>query len=188
MSLQLPDRFGRVQFREADIEAVDADEGTALLRAAPYDVEAQIDHDLWESFAPTTFERAANAPSRVKFYQGHSDKGGALIGHALSVEDKSDGPWVRMKFSNTVAGIEARELAADGTLDQCSIEFRPMREFMKVTHKPDGLHVRHSRAHLLGVALIPHGAYAENAMVMSVRDAGAKAREAALARLRSLSH
>ena len=110
-------RFDAVQYRAATVEALDADEGTVLLRAAPYDVEAQLDATLWESFAPATFARAAEAPHRVKLFHNHPSMGGALIGHARDVEDRPDGVWVRAKFSNTVAGQEARELANDGTFD-----------------------------------------------------------------------
>lgn len=182
----LPIRFRGTQFRAADVEHVDPDNGTILMRAAPYDVETQLDHDLWESFAPATFARACNAPSRVKMWNEH---GGPLIGHATTVEDRGDGIWINARFSNTASGQEARELANDGTLDQVSITFRPMPDWMKVTRKTDGLHVRHSRAALLGVALVAHGAYAESAYIASVRDAEtARERERRLAILRSLTH
>lgn len=185
-ALVVPTRYRGTQFRAADVEHVDPDNGTILMRAAPYDVETQLDRDLWESFAPATFARAANAPSRVKMWNEH---GGPLIGHARTVEDRPDGVWIEAKFSNTANGQEARELANDGTLDQCSVTFRPMVEFMKCNRKTDGLHVRHSRAALLGVALVAHGAYAESAYIASVRDAeSAKVRDAALARLRALNH
>jgi HK97 family phage prohead protease len=186
--LLVPDRFDGVQYRAADIEALDADEGPALLRAAPYDVEVRLDQELYESFAPATFSRSAQAPHRVKFYHGHSTNDGHLIGHAKSIEDRPDGVWTLFKFSNTLAGQEARELATDGTLDQCSIEFRPIREWVKAERKRDGLHIRHSRAHLLGVALVAHGAYSDKAFVASVRDHQAKERERIIARLTSYNH
>jgi HK97 family phage prohead protease len=164
--LAVPQRFEGLQYREADIEHVDPDEGTILMRAAPYDIETQLDRELWESFAPKTFERSVGAPHRVKCWHEH---GGPLIGHAADVEDRPDGIWIKARISNTPSGQEARELARDGTLDQCSVTFRPMKDFIKVTQKRDGVHVRHSRAYLLGVALVAHGAYAEHAMIASVR-------------------
>jgi HK97 family phage prohead protease len=180
--------LGGVQTRAATIEAYDADEGTVLLRAAPYGVEARLDAELWESFAPEAFARAAEAPHRVKLWHNHSTAGGALVGHARTVEDKRDGVWVRAKFSNTLAGQEARELAADGSLDECSVEFRADPGWWTVARKRDGLHVRHARAHLLGVALVPHGAYGAAAYVASVRGADEDhARELVLARLRALT-
>lgn len=175
------------QSRAASVEHIDPEAGTILMRAVPYDVETELTPGLWESFAPETFARAATQPSRCKLWHEH---GGPLIGHALDVEDRPDGAWIRAKFSNTAAGQEARELAHDGSLDQVSITFRPMADWMKATRKPDGtVHVRHSRAALMGVALVAHGAYGEHAHIASVRDnadTAQRAREAALARLRSL--
>jgi hypothetical protein len=182
----IPVRFDGVQYRAADLEHVDLDEGTILMRAAPYDVETQLDRELWESFAPKAFERSTVAPGRCKLWNEH---GGPLIGHAKEVEDRPDGLWIRAKVSNTPAGAEAIELARDGTLDQVSVTFKPMSEWMKVTRAENGLHVRHSRAALLGVALVSHGAYADDAFIASVRDSESdKARDALVARLRSYSH
>jgi HK97 family phage prohead protease len=184
--LEVPAGWLAEQRREATIEHLDAEAGTILMRAAPYDVEVQLDAKLWESFAPKTFERAANAPSRVKLWHGHQ---GPLVGHASTVEDRPDGAWIQARFSNTPNAAEARELASDGTLDQVSVTFKPMREHMQVQRREDGLHIRHTRAVLLGVALVPHGAYAEHAFVASVRDMQAdRVREAEIARLRALTH
>jgi HK97 family phage prohead protease len=184
--LEVPQLYKGIQHREATIEHLDPEEGTLLCRAAPYDVEAQLDHELFESFSPKTFERACKAPSRTKLWHLHN---GPLIGHALDVEDRPDGLWIRAKFSQTANAQEARELAHDGSLDQVSVSFKPMRDFMRVQRREDGLHVRHSRAGLLGVALVPHGAYDIAAYVASVRDATtSRERELRLAKLRALSH
>lgn len=174
-----------VQHRAAKLEDIDLEAGTILMRAAPYDVEAEIGPGLWEAFAPKTFERAANAPSRCKLWNGHN---GPLIGHAIEVKDAADGVWVRSKFSNTANAAEARELASDGTLDQCSVTFKVNPTWFKATRRTDGIHIRHSRGSLLGVALVPHGAYDTDAMVLSVRDANReRQREQILAELRSLT-
>lgn len=182
--LVLPPTFSDVQHRAAEVEHLDVDSGTILMRAVPYNTETQLAEDLWESFAPAAFSRAAASPGRCKLWHEH---GGPLIGHATKVDDRADGTWIEAKISNTLAGQEARELAHDGTLDQVSITFRPMRDWMKVTRADDGYHVRHARAALLGVALVAHGAYADGAFIASVRDTVTdRTREAALARLRSL--
>lgn len=184
--LELPTRYSSLQERAATVEAVDADKGTILLRAAPYDVEAQIDLELFETFAPKTFEHAAKAPHRTKLWHRH---GGPLVGHATTVEDRADGVWVDARFSNTINGAEARELAIDGSLDQCSITFRPMAQWMRVQRRADGLHVRHSRGYLLGVALVEHGSYGEGAYVASVRDATSdQAREARRMQILGFDH
>jgi len=176
------DRYDGIQYRAAEVAAVDPDAGTILLRAAPYDVEAEVERGLFESFAPAAFGRAAKAPQRVTLNVLH-DRNAWPVGHAHTVEDRDDGVWVTAKFSNTARGIEARELAADGTLPECSVEFRARPEWYRATRTRDGLHVRHARAHLVGVALVPHGAYGDGGFVAEVRaaeaEAGALAREAA---------
>ena len=184
----IPTRLEGVQYRAADVEHLDLEEGTILMRAAPYDVEVPLGHRLWESFAPKTFAAAANAPTRCKLWNGHGSA--SPIGHAKEVEDRPDGLWIRARFSKTVAADEARELAADGTLDQCSIEFMPrLNPDKDIAEKADGLHIRHRYGVLLGVALVPHGAYADDAFIASVRDMSSdKSREALIARLRSYSH
>jgi HK97 family phage prohead protease len=184
--LTLPPRFNEVQHREATVEDVDPDAGTILVRAAPYGVETALAHDLFEQFERAAFAKAANAPSRVKAWHEHN---GPLIGHALSVEDRPDGVWVKTKIANTIAGGEVRELARDGILTDVSVTFRPMKDHMRVARRSDGLHVSHSRAHLLGFAFVSHGAYAEHAFVASVRDEKAsREREQIVARLRALTH
>jgi HK97 family phage prohead protease len=190
--LEIPQPLLGVQHRAADIESVDPDEGTLLCRAAPYDVEVALDRQLWESFAPKTFERAASAPTRIKMWNEHN---GPLIGHAREIQDRADGVWIRAKFSNTLAGQEARTLASEGSLDQVSVTFKAMPDWMKVTRRPDGLHVRHARAALLGFALVALGAYSEHAFVASVRsdpldpaEQAMREREARIAALRALTH
>lgn len=184
--LAVPQLYKGIQHREASIEHLDPDEGVIVMKAVPYDYETQLDRELWESFAPAAFARAVNAPSRCKLWMGHD---GPLVGHALDVEDRPDGVWVRAKFSATVNAVEAKELAGDGTLDQVSITFKPSFDHMRVTRKSDGLHVRHSRAGLMGIALVAHGAYDTQAYVASVRaDEVDREREARIAALRTLNH
>lgn len=184
--LLIPKRLQGTQQRSVDAIDVDDASGEVLLRAVTYDHWTQLDRELWESFAPASLARAANAPSRVKMAMSH---GGSLIGHAKAIEDKPDGLYARMAFSKTATAQEARELVLDGTLDECSMVFRPMQEFMKVTRGADGLRVRHERAHLMSVDLVPHGAYGSAAAVVSARDTQAdRLREQALARLRSMQH
>lgn len=76
-------------------------------------------------------------------------------------------------------------LARDGVLDEASVEFQPIPEDMRVTRRGDDTVVMHRRARLLGVALVTHGAYGRDAVVLSVRDdMSAKVRDEWLARLR----
>lgn len=187
-----PSRFESVQYRRAEI--ADVDERSVLLRAVPYDVEAQLDRDLFESFEPAAFANATRDPGRVKLWFGHSDTpSGMIVGKADQIQDLPDGVQVRSRVSQLPEGDRLLTLLRDEVLDEASIEFNPMPKSMTVTRAADGMfHVRHKRAHLLGVALVPQGAYGRNALVLSVRDIRAKERDRvraeALARLQAYNH
>lgn len=189
-ALGVPEAFQQPQYRRASIEQVS--ERVIQLRAVPYGVETEIDHNLFESFEPGAFKNAEKDPGRVKLWFGHSNDGGAIVGQASSVEDLADGVMVWTRVSATRNGDELLTLADDGVLDEASIEFSPIPRDMVIRKDGERLHVRHRRGHLRGVALVPHGAYGRNALVMSVRDirqkATEKARAAALARLAELNH
>ncbi len=175
-----------VQFRTATLETLDVDERIVELRAVPYGVEARLAPRVFEVFAGGAFGNAAKDPARVILYRGHSPSGGNEIGRALVVRDDEGGVFVRAKVSDTPAGHEALTLAADGVLAEASIEFRQIEGQTDVTRRGEDTLVRHRRAHLLGVALVPHGAYGQGAPVLSVRDERAdRAREEWLARLRT---
>lgn len=175
--------------RAATIEEFDPDEGTILVRAAPYDVETELSPGLFERFARGTFEAATAAPHRVKLWLGHSVDGGMPVGVGRTVEDRRDGLYVRAKIANTAAGHDAKELASDGVLDEVSAEFTSKPDWYTARRRPDGIHVTHTRGRLLGVALVPHGAYAENARVLEVRSLVTQPdpRDAAIAHLRALT-
>jgi hypothetical protein len=175
--LEVPRSLEEPQFRAAEIREIAADEErTILLRAVPYDVETQLWENIYESFAPGAFARAAKDPARVKFYLGH---GGPLVGMAELIEDRADGVWIRNVVSRTASGDELLTLARDKVLDEASIEFRIVKGGTEITEKDGKTLWRHKRAQLLGVALVPHGAYGRNALVKSVRDDLDKAAEAA---------
>ena len=153
----------------------------------PYDREARLGLDLWENFERGSFAAAANAPGRCKLWNEHQ---GPLVGCARSVEDLPDGAYGTFRFSSTGSAQEARTLTIEKIITECSIEFRALREAMKVRRAPDGLHVSHSRGHLLGAALVAHGVYGDvGSLVMSARDENAdKSHDERMARLRALTH
>lgn len=186
-----PDAIDGLQFRRAEIK--DTDEKSVLLRAVPYDVEVPIDVGLLESFEPGAFRAAVKDPARVKLWHDHSDTPrGRIAGVATEIEDRADGSYVRARFAQTDAGRELHSLIVDGILDEASIEFRAIPKELQVVRGEDAVHVRHRRAHLRGVAVVPEGAYGRDALALSVRDirekAIEKARAAALAELRALDH
>lgn len=191
----LSDYLSATQHRKAKIEDVDPVKGTILMRGVPYDHEIQLYPEFFETFAPGTFAAAQRAPHRAKLWHEH---GGPIVGCGVEVDDRADGLWIRARFANTQAGQDARELARDGIIDQVSIEFRPLEEWLSVKRSEKGMHVTHKRAHLLGVALVAHGAYDSEAFVAAVRDDADKERERSealareraerLARLDALAH
>ena len=189
-TLTVPARFTDTQYRRANIEQVT--ERMIQLRAVPYGVESEIDRGLFESFEPGAFRNAEKDPARVKLWFDHSDVGGRIVGQATTVEDRADGVVLWSRVSNTPAGDELLTLANDGVLDEASIEFTPIPRDMSIRRVGEELHVRHKRGHLRGVALVPHGAYGRNALVMSVRDerqqTTERARAEALARLAGVTH
>lgn len=188
-AIELPRRFETVQWRGAEVVDVDDASGEVRLRIVPYGKEARLGLDLWETFERSSFAAAVNAPSRCKMWHEHN---GPLVGCASKVEDLADGAYATMRFSSTGPAQEARTLTVEKIITECSVEFRAIRESMKARRGPDGLHVSHSRGHLLGAALVSHGVYGDmpgGSLVLSARDESAdKSRDETIARLRSLSH
>lgn len=174
-----------IQTRSATVAALDVEQRLVELRAVPYGVETRLASRLVESFAPRAFGNASKDPGRVKLWAGHSTDGGSPVGSAEAVEDRADGVYIRARVSQTAAGDDLLTLARDGVLDEASVEFQPIPEDMRVTRRGDDTVVMHRRARLLGVALVTHGAYGRDAVVLSVRDdLSAKVRDEWLARLR----
>lgn len=161
-------RAGAVQHRSAVVQDVDEAKGEIYMRAIPYGVEQDIGADILETFQPGAFARSAKEPARMSLWSGH---GGPLVGRGLEAEDKPDGLWLRMKLGRTQAARDAVLDLVDGIASDPSIEFRPMRDFMRIEQRGMGYRVDHRRAHALGVALVPDGAFHGSAFVASVRDA-----------------
>jgi hypothetical protein len=66
--------------------------------------------------------------------------------------------------------MELLALAVDEVLTDASVEFSQLPDGSRVTIRGRDTVVRHVRARLLAVALVPEGAYGEHAQVLSVRD------------------
>ena len=64
---------------------------------------------------------------------------------------------------------ERYRLLANELEEGIDAEWQPIPDDMQVTRRGEDTLVRHRRARLLGVALVPHGAYGQNATVLSVR-------------------
>lgn len=178
--MQLDDMMaGATQYRAAVIEDIDVDKSEILVRAAPYGAPTDIGAGVVEEFRPGTFSRAAKTPHRLGVWSGH---GGPLIGRGLEVDDREDGIWIRSKIARTQAAKDALLNIEDGISDQVSVEFVPKSEYMDVTAHKGGLNVVHRRAHLLGWAVVPEGAYGPGgAFIAAIRadDEAERKREAA---------
>lgn len=160
---------GAVQYRAASVEDLDTANRTLLIRAAPYEVEADIGGGITEVFTRGTFARAAKAPHRLGLWADH---GGPLAGRAIEAEDRPDGFYMRAKVSDTTAGRDLLTQVEDGTLKDASIEFTALRDFCNVRDMGGGrLHVRHKRAVCRGAAIVFEGAYGDQASVVEVREA-----------------
>jgi HK97 family phage prohead protease len=160
--------FSETQFRSAQIDSFDPDEGVLTGRAIPYEVEIDLLPNVREVFTRGAFSRATRDPARVKL-RG-IDHGQEVIGHAVELEDRDDGLWVRMRVIDTAAGSDALKLLRAGSIDELSIEFRRLSQYTKVSRTQKGVHFRYDRAQLVGVAPVSDGAYGKHAKITAVRN------------------
>lgn len=156
---------GSVQHRAAKVEDIDGHE--MLVRAVPYSEHfTDIGGGIEERFLPKAFARTTANRLVV-----HHDHGGPLVGRGVEFRDEADGPYIRAKIGSTPAAEEMLTLLDDGILTDVSIEFRAMKEWMTVERTGERVRVTHKRAHLTGFAVVPEGAYGEQALVLAHRDA-----------------
>lgn len=173
-------KAGTKQYRAAVIEDIDVEKSEMLVKAAPYGVPTDIGAGIVEEFRPGTFSRAAKAPHRLGVWAGH---GGPLTGRGIEVDDRSDGVWLRARIGRSQAARDMLSNIDDEISDQVSVEFLPMSEWMDVSATRGGLNIVHRRATLLGFAIVPDGAYGDNAFIASIRADDEKERKAEEARL-----
>jgi len=130
----------------------------------PYGVEQKINRSLTEVFMPGAFAAVTRAPNRVKFLAAHNSDT-LPIGRGTLLREEPRGLYGEFYVSRTQRGDEVLELIEDGTLDQFSIGFVPLRD----NRRPDGV-VERVKAHLVETSIVTTGAYGEKAMVESVRE------------------
>ena len=160
---------GALQCRSAVVEAIDVTTREMLVRAAPYEVEANIGGGILETFARGAFSAASAEPHRLGVWHDHS---GPLVGRGVSAEDRDDGIHVRARIASTSAAKEMLTLVEEQILTDVSAEFYCIGNSMVVKDIGGGtLQVRHKKAHLRGFAMVPEGAFGEQAYVESIRSA-----------------
>lgn len=148
---------------DMDIRAVGEDwqvDGIAV----PYNVEQRIDSRLVEMFAPGVVSHQMNAANRVFLMRNHRAHGGEYIGKLTQMRDDARGLRMTAKISKTSVGADTRVLMQDQVVDQLSVGFYPVQS----RTEPNGTVVR-TKVNLFEVAVVPRGAYGENAAVTAVR-------------------
>lgn len=175
-----------LQLRTATVESFDSEQGTLDVLLMSYETEAQIAEGLAEVFTRGAFKAACGNPSRVKVSDQQHNRAES-IGKAVTLEDRADGLYGKLRISDTARGRDVLTLLRDGVLTELSVEFRAQRQHMRYVRRADDLLVRHDRAVLVGVSPVNAGAYGEASRVLSVRDAATeRARDEALAKLHAL--
>jgi HK97 family phage prohead protease len=191
----LPSQYatGDVLVRSASVEDVDPDKGTIDVIVMTYEQEAQIDHELFEVFAPGAFKAAVGNPSRVKVSdQQHERK--VVVGQAIELRDEPKALYGKLRIADTRAGTDLMKLLSPARpgerpyLEELSVEFRAQPRHFKVTRAEKGLVVRHDKAVLVGISPVASGAYANGSRVLAVRaEMENRQRERAIAELTSLN-
>ena len=153
--------------REVSVSLDEGDGRTLISRLVPYNEVATVDDGMGpykERFVPGAFNAQLRAPSRIKAFLNFRHRQGIAdqIGHATEIDDQLDGLHGKLRVLNTAGGDTALELYRAGELTKLSIEFENRKSRIV-----DGI-VERLSARLLGVALVPEGAYT-GAQVLSVR-------------------
>ena len=156
--------------REVSVEIAEGGDGRTLVsRLVPYNEVATVNDGSGpyeEMFVPGAFKAQMKAAHRIKAFLNfrHRQSLSDVIGHATQIADREDGLHGELRVLEGVDGDKALQLHAAGVLDKLSIEFQPLKDRVV-----DGV-VQRVSARLLGVALVPEGAYT-GAEVLAVREA-----------------
>jgi HK97 family phage prohead protease len=132
--------------------------------AVPYDRPQRIDDRLTESFTRGSFAHQIAAAHRVPITRDHQAHGGRLIGRTLLLREDAAGLYGEWRVSATPTGDETLTLVRDGVLNHLSIGFREGQN-----RRLSGGVVQRVKAHLTEVAVVPEGAYGDEAAVTEVR-------------------
>lgn len=133
-------------------------------RAVPYGHTVELlPGTLLERFEPGAFAPQLRDPSRVKICLEH----GQVVGRARTLDEREDGLYFDGLVSDSPDIPEARRaraLLGEELLDELSIGFATVAGGSTFETQDDGSTlVRHHRARLLEVSLVPFGMYGREA-------------------------
>lgn len=177
-----------LQVRSAQVTEVDEEKGLVEVRIVPYEVEAQLGPNYWETFTRGAFSAAVKNPSRVKMSNMQHDLANP-IGVAVELREQDDGHYGTIHIPPTDLGTRVLTLmkGPHPVLEEISVEFEPQKRYRHEVWQGNELHIRHDRATLIGLSPVTAGVYGSGAKVLSVRSTGDLSRESELAYLRSLN-
>jgi HK97 family phage prohead protease len=151
---------------DLDLEVRSTSERIVAGIVVPYNVEQRINRSLVEVFLPGAFAAVTRAAHRVKLLSQHETA--HLVGRGQLLREEARGLYGEFYVSKTQRGDELLEQVRDGSLDQFSVGFVPLKD----NRRPNGV-VERVRAHLAEVSLVTFGAYGEKALVEAVREVSA---------------
>jgi HK97 family phage prohead protease len=154
-----------IEYRAARTGAVDFDERTIEVIAAPYGEEIEVESNgkiMREVFEPGAFNDIDPAISQISVNRDHSYE--RTIGKIIDLADDPRGAVALAKISNTPLGDETLRLADDGIL-RASVGAGVNRSGMEIVN---GLRRIFRVALLDHIALLPNAAY-KGAKVLAVR-------------------
>lgn len=130
-------------------------------RAVPYDHIIELVPGLYEVFEKGAFSRQVKDPTRVKVCLEH----GQIVGRVEELQEKE-----HLLFGGVISdnpGIpeakRAQALIDENLVDEMSIGFQTVKDGTKIEDYNGGKLMRHSRARLLEISLVPWGAYGREA-------------------------
>ena len=160
---------GALWTRTAELVGVSYPDRTIELVVMPYEVETLVPWEgrmVKESIARGAFDGIQRRANRIRANRDHAEA--RTFGRVTALHpSRENGLVAEIRCAKTPLGDETLELAADGCLD-ASAGFLPMAGGMKWLSRNA---YRITRAWLGHVALVPDGAYGENAGVLAVRAA-----------------
>lgn len=137
-------------------------------RAVPYDHVIELMPDLYEVFERGAFARQAKDPTRIKICLEH----GQVVGKVNELHSHDE----YLEFAGEVSAnpgipeaVRAQALLDDELIDEMSIGFQTVKDGTVVEDYKKGKLIRHNRARLLEISLVPWGAYGREATLSRSR-------------------